>query len=466
MIALRLDVREEQKVSAKRHAKPEGTGRHPEEDGLVHHAESANQDSFHPEAKGLMEQVVERENMLSAWKRVKANNGAPGIDGMTVEELWPWLYSHWQEVRVALLGDRYKPSAVRGVEIPKPSGKGVRQLGIPTVVDRLIQQAIHQILQPLFDPDFSEHSYGFRPGRSAQQAAEQARQHVSEGRRWVVDLDLEKFFDHVNHDILMHRVSRKVKDRRLLRLIRRYLKAGMMSEGVKVPRDEGTPQGGPLSPLLSNILLDDLDKELERRGHTFCRYADDCNIYVQSKRSGERVLDSITAFLKCELKLKVNEEKSAVARPWNRTFLGFSMTNQRKTLLRVPAEKVKRFKAKLKLCFRRGRGRNLRRFIKEELNGRIRGWGYYFRICAVKTLYEDLDQWIRHRLRNIIWRQWKRPRTRLKKLKACGLDEERARKSAYNGRGPWWNSGASHMNQAWPKATFDRMSLVSLQSLE
>ena len=329
------------------------------------------------------------------------------------------------------------------------------------MVDRLIQQALHQVLTPIFDPDFSESSYGFRPGRSAHQAVQQARAYVAEGKRWVVDLDLEKFFDRVNHDILMSRVARKVKDKRILRLIRRYLQAGMMTGGVVSVRREGTPQGGPLSPLLSNILLDELDKELEKRGHTFCRYADDCNVYVRSRRAGERVLASLRQFLEKRLKLRVNIAKSAVDRPWRRKFLGYSMTWQRETRLKVAASSVKRLKKQLKVAFRQGRGRNRQRFI-EELQPLLRGWVQYFRLAEVKGTFEELDGWIRRHLRCLIWRQWKRTRTRAKKLMARGLREERAWKSATNGRGPWWNARASHMHAAFPSAYFDRLGLVSL----
>ena len=338
----------------------------------------------------------------------------------------------------------------------------MRQLGIPTVTDRLIQQALGQVLTPMFDPDFSDNSYGYRPGRSAQQAVRQARSYAASGRRWVVDMDLEKFFDRVNHDILMSRVSRKVRDKRVLKLIGRYLRAGMMDSGVVSQRTEGTPQGGPLSPLMSNILLDDLDKELERRGHCFCRYADDCNIYVGSRISGQRVLASITRYLETKLKLRVNCAKSAVDRPWNRTFLGYSMTFHKNPRSKVSAQSVKRFKAGLRSIFRMGRGRNIGRFIRETLNPRLRGWLNYFRLSEVKGVFESLDQWLRRRLRNMIWRQWKRPRTRRKKLLGRGLDEHRASKSAYNGRGAWWNSGAWHMNAAFPRRYFESCGLVSL----
>jgi len=346
--------------------------------------------------------------------------------------------------------------------IPKPGGKRMRKLGIPTVVDRLIQQALHQVLSPIFDPFFSDNSYGFRPGRSAHQAVIKAREYVDGGRRWVADMDLEKFFDNVNHDILMSRVGRRVGDRRVLAVIRRYLQAGMMAGGVESPRQEGTPQGGPLSPLLSNILLDDLDKELERRGHAFCRYADDCNIYVRSQHAGDRVLASITSYLKKRLKLKVNREKSAVERPWRCTFLGYSMTMHKQPRLKVAPASVRRLKSKLRAAFRRGRGRNLGRFITEDLKPLLRGWINYFQLAEVKGIFEELDGWIRRKLRNILWRQWKKPKTRARKLVQRGLDPKHAWRSAGNGRGPWWNAGASHMNRAFPRSFFDHRGLVNL----
>ena len=335
-------------------------------------------------------------------------------------------------------------------------------LGIPTVQDRLIQQALHQILSPLFEETFSTHSYGFRPGRSAAQAVQQSRSYIEEGRRWVVDVDLEKFFDQVNHDILMSRVARKVRDKRILTLIRGYLQVGMLEGGVSTARAEGTPQGGPLSPLLSNILLTDLDRELERRGHRFCRYADDCNIYVRSRRTGVRVLTSLTRFLETRLKLRVNREKSAVDRPWKRTFLGYTVCQRRYNMrLKVASESIQRFKANLKMLFRSGRGRSIRTIIAM-LAPKLRGWVIYFRYAGVKGIFEELDGWIRRHLRKILWRQWKRPATRAKWLMRLGLPEVRACTSASNGRGPWWNSGASHLNHALPKKFFDRLELVSL----
>lgn len=440
--------------------RPEGRARQAREDGTRVSNVAAGAEHSEPKAEALlMELVVSRENMARAYARVVGNKGAAGIDRMSVADLKPFLVEHWPRVREDLLADRYQPQSVRGVEIPKPGG-GVRLLGIPTAVDRLIQQALHQVLMPLFDPGFSGNSYGFRPGRSAHDAVRAAKAHVASGRRFVVDMDLEKFFDRVNHDVLMARVAKKVADRRVLRLIRRYLQAGLMLGGVETQRTEGTPQGGPLSPLLSNILLDDLDKELERRGHAFCRYADDCNIYVASKRAGERVLASITRFLSKRLKLTVNGAKSAVDRPWVRSFLGFSMTAHKVPRLRVAPKSVARFTTKVKGLLRPGR--SVANTI-EDLGPVVRGWIGYFRLAEAKGIFEDLDGWIRRRLRCILWRQWKRPRTRLARLRQRGLTEERARASAANGRGPWWNAGASHMNDAFRAAFFATLGLPSLQ---
>jgi RNA-directed DNA polymerase len=411
----------------------------------------------------LMEEIVSRANMMAAYHRVMANKGAAGIDRMTVEQLQPHLKEHWSRIREELLEGRHRPQPVRGVEIPKPGG-GMRQLGIPTVVDRLIQQAMHQVLMPRFDPGFSKASYGFRPGRSAHDAVLAARAHVAEGRRFVVDLDLEKFFDRVNHDVLMARVARRVADKRVLRLIRRYLQAGLMTGGITTARSEGTPQGGPLSPLLSNILLDDLDKELERRGHAFCRYADDCNIYVRTRRAGERVMASVTRFLTERLRLKVNAAKSAVDRPWVRTFLGYTMTAHKQPRLRVAVKSVKRFRSKLRTTLRQGRGRTPAATVRT-LTPILRGWLQYFRLAEAKGVFEELDGWMRRKLRCVLWRQWKRPRTRRKRLMQRGLDPERAWRSAYNGRGPWWNAGASHMNDAYRAAFFVQLGLPSLIGL-
>ncbi|MBF0217083.1 MAG: group II intron reverse transcriptase/maturase [Candidatus Omnitrophica bacterium] len=411
-----------------------------------------------------MEDVLARENMTRALARVKANKGAAGVDEMTVDELGPYLKEEWPRIRKELLEGQYKPKAVRRVTIPKSDG-GERPLGIPTVVDRLIQQAVHQAISQIFEKNFSESSYGYRPGKSALDAVERARQYVSQGSRWVVDIDLEKFFDRVNHDILMDRVERRIKDERITKLIRRYLQAGVMEGWITAIRIEGTPQGGPLSPLLSNILLDDLDRELERRGSAFCRYADDCNIYVRSKRAGERVKASITAYLWDTLKLKVNEKKSAVARPWARKYLGYTVTMDKEARLRASAQSIKRFKNKLRDIFIRGRGCNIGRFIKEKLNPLIGGWKNYFRLTRVKWIFEELDGWIRRRLRVILWRQMKRAKTRAKRLMERGLDEQRAWTSACNGRGPWWNAGALHMNQAYPAKYIRELGLEELQTV-
>jgi RNA-directed DNA polymerase len=408
----------------------------------------------------LMEAVAERSNLWLAYRRVVENRGAPGIDGLSVEQFKDWLKTHWPGVKAALLDGRYMPAAVRAVDIPKPSG-GVRTLGIPTVLDRLIQQALHQVLQPIFEPGFSESSYGFRPGRSAQQAVLTAQRYVHEGRRWVVDLDLEKFFDRVNHDILMSRIARQVTDERVLKLIRRYLEAGLMRNGIAQARREGTPQGGPLSPLLSNILLTDWDRELERRGHAFCRYADDCNIYVRSKAAGERLLTEMTTFLAKRLKLKINDAKSACARPWTRKFLGYSLTAHRQARLRIAPESLKRLTARVKTLLREGRGSSLSGTI-ETLNPVLRGWVNYFRFTQGKRALEELDGWLRRRLRCLLWRQAKHRRGRTTMLRRQGLPEDRAWRSAHNGQGPWWNAGARHMNDAFPKRFFDKLGLVSL----
>jgi group II intron reverse transcriptase/maturase len=409
---------------------------------------------------GLLDAVCERGNMLLAYQRVVGNRGVAGVDGIGITEFKDHLKQHWPTIKAKLLSGEYMPQPVRRVEIPKPQG-GVRALGIPTLTDRLIQQALHQVLSPIFEATFSESSYGFRPRRNAHQAVKAARQYVAEGRRVVVDMDMEKFFDLVNHDLLMGKLAKRIDDRRVLRLIRRYLEAGMMADGMVSQRTEGTPQGGPLSPLLSNILLTDLDRELERRGHAFCRYADDCNIYVKSKAAGERVMASITRFLADTLKLKVNATKSAVARPWERKFLGYSLTWHKAPKLKIASTSLERLEEKIREVLRGARGRNLWKVINE-LNPILRGWMAYFKLTEIRKVPEELDGWIRHKLRCMLWRQWKRPYTRAKNLMKAGLTEERAWRSACNQRGPWWNSGASHMNQVFPKSYFDRLGLVSL----
>jgi len=407
-----------------------------------------------------MEAVVERGNLWLAYQRVVKNKGAGGVDNLGVFELKDHLRQHWPTIRAKLLSGEYVPSPVRRADISKPQG-GMRTLGIPTVVDRLIQQALNQVLQPIFEPDFSEASYGFRPGRNAHQALQAAREHVAAGKRWVVDIDLEKFFDRVNHDLLMGKLARKIEDQRVLKLIRRYLEAGMMAQGLVSPRIEGTPQGGPLSPLLSNVLLTELDRELERRGLAFCRYADDCNIYVGSERAGKNLLTSLTGYLGRVLKLKVNETKSAVAPPWQRKFLGYSMTWHSTPKLRIASQSLQRLTQKVRELLRGARGRSLAATI-QTLNALLRGWAAYFKLTETKRTLEEADGWLRRKLRCILWRQWKRPYARARNLMKRGLKEERAWRSACNQRGPWWNSGASHMNAAFPKSWFDRMGLVSL----
>ena len=408
----------------------------------------------------LMERVLAPANLKRAYQRVVSNKGAPGADGMTVADLAGYVKQYWPILKVRLLAGEYHPQAVRAVEIPKPQG-GMRQLGIPSVVDRLIQQALLQQLTPIFDPLFSDYSYGFRPGRSAHQAVEMARTHVAAGHRWCVELDLEKFFDQVNHDILMAYVQRHVEDRRVLRLIRRYLEIGVISDGVVSQRQEGTPQGGPLSPLLSNILLNELDWELERRGHRFVRYADDANIYVRSRRAGERVMNSVERFLNRRLKLTLNWEKSRVARPWVCDYLGYGMSWHQQPRLRVATMSLGRLRDRLRNLLRGARGHKMANVI-ERINPVLRGWAGYFKLTQGKRALEILDGWVRHKLRCVIWRQWKRPSTRARNLMRLGLDEARARKSAFNGRGPWWNSGAPHMNQALPKKLWDQLGLVSI----
>lgn len=407
--------------------------------------------------------VVERENLQQAYARVRRNKGAAGVDGMAVIELGDYLKEHWPTHRQELLEGRYRPQPVRTVEIPKPGG-GQRQLGIPTVLDRLIQQALHQVLSPVFEPGFSDASYGFRPGRNAGQAVQKAREYVEAGHHWVVDIDLESFFDRVNHDMLMARVARQVKDKRVLTLIRAYLNAGICEGGLVTARREGTPQGGPLSPLLSNILLTDLDRELERRGHRFCRYADDCNIYVRSERAGERVLESLTQYLEGKLKLRVNRHKSGVGRPGERKFLGYRVVcHGARAWLAVAPEALRRLKGDLRQVFRRGRGRRLDRIIAE-LTPKLRGWVAYFRHARCAGILASLDGWIRRHLRQILWVQWKRSFTRARNLMRLGLSEVSAWTTAQCGRGSWWCAGSQYLHRALPTRSFTRLGLLSLVS--
>jgi RNA-directed DNA polymerase len=411
-----------------------------------------------------MEEVLRAENVEKARRRVKANKGAPGVDGMTVDELGEFLSSKgWQQIERALLEGQYKPQAVLGVEIPKPNG-GKRQLGIPTVVDRLIQQAILQAVQPYIDPTFSEHSYGFRPGRRAQDAVCQMKDYVVAGYEWIVDCDLAKFFDEVQHDVLMARVARRIQDKRILRTIRRYLQAGLMLGGLLSQRVKGTPQGGPLSPLLSNILLDDLDRELERRGHRFARYADDFIVCVKSRRAGERVLESLEQFLAKKLRLKVNRDKSKVARADECTFLGYSMIYLKDGSIRLtlPRGTLQRLREKVRtVAGRRGRGQSIGNVI-QQLTPILRGWYNYYQLAETAWSFSGPDGYVRRRLRWLYWRHWKTPRTRRKRLIALGLRPEQARKTAYSNCGPWRCSRIPGVNQALPNSHFDKLGLYSL----
>jgi RNA-directed DNA polymerase len=411
---------------------------------------------------GMWEQVWERQNLFTALKRVEQNGGAPGMDGMTVKELRPYLKEHWLEIRAKLDQQTYQPSPVRRVEIPKPDG-GVRLLGIPTVLDRLLQQAIAQALTPLFEPLFSDHSYGFRPGRSAHQAILQAQEYVQAGYEWAVDIDLEKFFDRVNHDMLMARVARVVADKRVLKLIRAYLNSGVMVNGVVLDTEEGTPQGGPLSPLLSNIMLDDLDKELEQRGHKFVRYADDCNIYVKTQRAGERVMASVKAFLEQKLKLKVNPKKSKVDRASRVKFLGFSFFKRKgEVLIRVAARSRERFCERLRRLTKRTRSGKLEDVI-QEINRYTMGWIGYFWRANTPSVYEELDQWIRRRLRQMLWKRWKRGTTRYKELVKLGVPHWRAQGGA-GGKSPWHMSKSPVINEALSNGHFRNLGLKSLKT--
>lgn len=411
-------------------------------------------------ASGLLERVVSRPNMLAAYKRVKQNKGSPGIDGMTVGDLLLWLRGNWQQVRQDLLVGRYRPQPVRRQVIPKRGG-GQRELGIPTVLDRLIQQALLQVLQPIFDPGFSDHSYGFRPGRCAHDAVHRARRYIQEGRHWVVDVDLERFFDRVNHDVLMGKLGKRIADKRVLRLIRSYLEAGLMVNGVVMERYEGTPQGGPLSPLLANVFLDEVDKELEKRGHAFVRYADDGNVYVRSKRAGERVM-ALLRRLYGRLRLRLNELKSAVARVWDRKFLGFSfwVSVGRMVQMRVAGQALDEMKDRVRRLTRRTCGRSLLQVVGE-LRSYLVGWKNYFRLAATPNVFHELDEWIRHRLRALQLKQWKRGRTTYRELIARGLNPDLAAQVAAYTR-CWWKNSAMALHLALPTCLFDELGLPQL----
>ena len=409
----------------------------------------------------LMEEVCERENLKVALERVKANKGSPGVDGMTVGQLTDYLKQHWPAIRKQLLNGTYEPQPVRRVEIPKPDGGGVRKLGIPSVLDRFIQQAVMQVLQRQWDSTFSTHSYGFRPGRSAHQAVAQAQQHIAEGYGWCVDFDLEKYFDRVNHDKLMGQIAKRVEDKRLLKLIRAFLNAGVMENGLVSPSVEGTPQGGPLSPLLSNLVLDELDRELERRGLRFVRYADDSNIYVRSERAGQRVMESITRFIAQKLKLKVNEAKSAVARPQERKFLGFSFTAGPEVKRTIAPKALERFKGRIREITRRAKSVSIETTIAE-LARYMRGWRSYFGFCETPEVLVSLTGWVRRRLRCALWRQWKTVRRRRVALLELGVRPQLAANMAGSGRGPWYLALTKALNVGLSKAYFRSLGLPSL----
>jgi len=408
----------------------------------------------------LMEEICARENLQQALQRVMANKGSPGIDGMTVECLPAFLRQHWPTIREQLLSATYKPQPVKRVGIPKPDG-GTRNLGVPTALDRFIQQAILQVLQRRWDPTFSEHSFGFRPGRSAHQAVAQAQKYVAEGFCWVVDIDLEKFFDRVNHDLLMGRAAKRLSDKRVLKLIRAFLNAGVMEDGLVSPTEEGTPQGGPLSPLLSNLLLDDLDCELQRRGLCFVRYADDCNIYVRSERAGQRVMQSITRFLLTRLKLTVNGSKSAVARPWARKFLGFSFTNSPTPRRAIAPTALARFKERVREHTRRNRGVSLEKRIAD-LTPYLHGWRAYFGFSQLPSVLRNLDSWLRRRLRSVVWQQWRHSQRRFAELRARNVSRDLAAQTAGSPHGPWRLSLSPALCIALPNRVFHSLGLPQL----
>lgn len=422
-------------------------------------ARTARDEDTGPGAMDLLGQAMAAENLRLAWKRVKANKGSAGVDGRTVQETKQYLQTAWPEIRDGVLDGSYRPEPVRRVDIPKPGG-GTRELGIPTVVDRLIQQALLQVLQPLIDPTFSEHSHGFRPGRSAHGAVLEAQQHVQSGCGWVVDVDLEKFFDRVNHDILMDRLAKRIEDKRVLRLIRRYLQAGVLANGSYSERREGTPQGGPLSPLLANVLLDEVDRELERRGHRFVRYADDCNVYVSSRRAGERVLRALRGCY-AKLRLVVNEAKTAVAPVGGRKFLGYSITAGKSGVrLVVSAQALDKLRARLRLITSRSSGRSLAQ-MAEELRAYVPGWKAYFQLAQNKRELQRLDEWLRHRLRAVQLKHWRRGTTAYLALRRLGARVDEAQRIAAHLR-RWWHTSALGINRLLPIAYFDRLGVPRL----
>src|SRR6059058_1652805 len=421
----------------------------------------ANEPERPADTRRIMEEVCERKNLKEALRQVRSNKGSAGVDGMTVGQLGDYLKQHWLAIREQLLNGTYEPKPVQRVEIPKPDGGGMRKLGIPTVLDRFIQQAVMQVLQRQWNPTFSHYSYGFRPHRSAHQAVAQAQQYIADGYGWMIDLDLEKFFDRVNHDKLMGQIAKRVEDKRLLKLIRAFLNAGVMENGLVSPSVEGTPQGGPLSPLLSNLVLDEFDRELERRGHRFVRYADDSNIYVRSERAGQRVMESITRFITQKLKLKVNEAKSAVARPQERKFLGFSFTAGPEVKRVIAPKALDRFRRRIREITRRAKGVSMETTM-EELAPYMRGWRSYFGFCETPTVLLYLTRWVRLRLRAALWRQWKTPRRRRAALLKLGVSPRLARNTASSGRGPWHLARTKALTVGLSNAYFKSLGLPTL----
>jgi RNA-directed DNA polymerase len=410
----------------------------------------------------LMEQILSRGNLITALKRVEKNKGSHGVDGMSSQDLRFHVYKEWTAMKVALLEGTYEPQPVRRVEIPKPDG-GVRLLGIPTVTDRFIQQAIAQILSPIYDATFSEYSYGFRPNRSAHDAVRKAKSYIEEGNRWVVDMDLEKFFDKVNHDRLMGTLAKRIEDKRLLKLIRKYLKSGIMINGLFKTSEQGAPQGGPLSPLLSNIVLDELDKELENRGHKFVRYADDANIFVKTKKAGYRVMDSITSFIEGKLKLKVNRKKSAVDRPWKRKFLGFSFTSSKEPKIRISKESVERMKNRIREITSRKKPYPMEYRI-EKLNQYLMGWCGYFALADTPSVFGKFDSWIRRRLRMCIWKNWKKPNTKVRKLIGLGVPQGKAYEWGNTRKSYWRISKSPILHRTLGNSYWSSQGLKSLLS--
>ena len=453
------DKRQKNQLELAFTAERKGEARKPERKGTESSLAKYESESL-AESERLMEAVCEARNLKQALRRVKANGGSPGVDRMKTEELAGWLIENWARVREELLRGRYQPQPVKRVEIEKPDG-GKRKLGIPTVIDRFVQQAVLQVLQKIWDPTFSESSYGFREQRSAHQAIAAAQGYLKEGYRWVVDIDLEKFFDRVHHDRLMARLATRVSDKRMLQLIRRYLTAGVMEGGLVSPTDEGTPQGGPLSPLLSNIVLDELDQELEKRGHKFARYADDCNIYVRSERAGKRVMESLRHLITSRLRLRINENKSAVDRPHERKFLGFSFTNKAEPKRRIAPQALLRFKNRVREITRRKRGRKLSDVV-QELNLYLAGWRGYFDFCETRYVLKGLDEWIRRRLRAYLWTQWKTFTRRRTALVQRNVHSSEATTLAASQKGPWRLSHTKALHKALPNGFFDSLGLVRL----